>query len=44
MITRRWQYYLSAAMITRWHYCISVDRAVDNALTLLNNVVHYPRL
>ena len=23
MITRRWQYYLSAAMITRWHYCIS---------------------
>ena len=29
MITRRWQYYLSAAMITRWHYCISGDRAVD---------------
>ena len=28
-------------MITRWHYCISVDRAVDNALTVTSfNVIH----
>ena len=25
MITR-WQHYLSAAMITRWHYCIMITR------------------
>ena len=28
-------------MITRWHYRISMDRAVDNALTLLrSDVIH----